>query len=188
MNVDRYDEWLQLRQFHSPVKPLNVLIDSGSDISLCWNFDLFRFVEPCDFKTCTRVGNTPLKVNGVGLIRFCLGSYGDHLGQRHPLDMEIQNVHYVPERSINILSTTYIKRYSMFLKTEFTTNMLLVLGQPSQVIGIWGDWHQTQGYPAVYVTLGHNKPVIRTFPFDSATWTSVALPLIKCVSHVRGTM
>ena len=86
MTTERYDELLQLPHTHSPVEPLSFFIDSGSEISLCGNYDLFTFVEPCDSKACTPVGSTPLAVNGVDVIRFCLGSYVDHLGQRHPLD------------------------------------------------------------------------------------------------------
>ena len=130
-------------------------------------------------KSCTPVGSTPLSIHGVGVVRFCLESYVDHLGRRHPLDMGILNVYYVPQSSFNILSTTHIKRYNMFLNTQFTTDVLIIPGLPSQVTGIWGDWHQTNdqdGHPAIYVTLGHNKPVMRTFPVDSGvTWTSVAL-------------
>ena len=93
MTTERYDEPLQLPHTHSPVEPLNSLIDSGSDISLHWNYDLFTFVEPCDLKACTPVGSTPLKVSGVGVARFCFGSYVDHLGHRHSLDMKTPNVY-----------------------------------------------------------------------------------------------
>ena len=103
MIVERYDELLSLPHSHSPTEPLNFLIDSGSDISLCWNYDLFTFVEPCSLKSCTPVGSTPLNIHSVGVVRFCLGSYVDHLGQRHPLDFEIPNVYYVPQSSSNIL-------------------------------------------------------------------------------------
>ena len=84
MTAEQYDELLQLPYSHSPVEPLNFLIDSGSDISLCCNYDLFTFVEPCDLKSCTPVGSTPLSIHGVGVVRFCLGSYVDHLRQMHP--------------------------------------------------------------------------------------------------------
>ena len=63
------------------------------------------------------MGSTPLSIHGVGFVRFCLGSYVDHLRQRHPLDMEIPNVYYVPQSLLNILSTTHIKRYDIFLNT-----------------------------------------------------------------------
>ena len=108
MTIQRYDELLELPHSHSPVQPLNFLIDSGSDISMCWNYDLFTFVEPCSMKSCIPVGSTPLSIHGVGVVRLCLGSYADHLGPRHPLDIEISNVYYVPHSSFNILSTTHL--------------------------------------------------------------------------------
>ena len=117
MTTERYDKLLQLPHSHSPVEQLDFFLDSGPDISLCWNYDLFTFVESCDFKSCTPVGSTPLSIHGVGIVRFCLGSDVDHLGQRHPLDMETPNVYYVPQSSFSILSTTHSKRYNMYLKT-----------------------------------------------------------------------
>ena len=68
MTVERYDELLSLPHSHSPAEPLNFLIDSGSDSSLCLNYDLFTFVEPCDLKSCTLVGSTPLSIHGVGVV------------------------------------------------------------------------------------------------------------------------
>jgi len=133
MTAERYDELLNLPHSHSSVEPLNFSIDSGSKISLCWNYDIFSFVKPCDLESYTPLGSTPLKVNGVGVIRFCLGSYVDHLGERHALDMEIPNVYNVPESSFKILSTTHIKRYNMFLNIQFTPNVLSISGLPSQV-------------------------------------------------------
>ena len=104
---------------HAMLVPNN----SASNISLSWNLNFFSFVEPCDLKSCTPAVFMPLKVNGVGVIRFCLGSYVDHgaprigLGQRHPLDMVIPSACFVPESSFNILCTTHIKRDKMFLNT-----------------------------------------------------------------------
>ena len=174
MTVQRYDELLELPHSHSPVQPLNFLIDSGSDISLCWNYDLFTFVEPCSMKSyaCIPVGSTPLNVHVVGVVRFCLGSCVDHLGQKHPLDIEIPSLYYVPQSSFNILSTTHLKRHQITFNTQFDNDVLIMPGLPSQVMGIWGDWHQVigpRGYPSIYITLGNNKPVMRTFPVDSGT-------------------
>ena len=71
------------------------------------------------------------------------------------------------------------------LNTQLDNDVLIIPDLPSQVTGIWGDWHQTygrDGYPAIYVTLCHNKPVMRKFPVDSgATWTWVA----SAVDQVR---
>ena len=84
--------------------------------------------------------------------------------------MEIPNFDHVPGSSFNILSTTHIKRYNMFLKTQFGHDVVIITDLPSQVTGIWGDWHQTygqDGYPAICVTLGQEKPILRTYPATS---------------------
>ena len=137
-----------------------------------------HFVDPCDLKSCTPVGGTPLNIHGVGVVRFCLGSYVDHLGQRHPLDIEIPNVYCVPQSSFNILSTTHLKRYQISFNTQFDNDVLIMSGLPSQVTGIWCDRHQICGpnaYPSIYSMLGNNKPIMRTYPVDSGTaWTSGA--------------
>ena len=178
MTIQRYDELLKLPHTHSLVEPLKFFIDNGSDSSRCWNYDPFTFVQPCDLKSCTSVGSTPLSIHGVGVIRLCLGSYVDHLGQRHPLDIEIPNVYYVPQSSFNILSTTHLKRYNIFLNNQLNNDVLIMPGLPSQVTGIWGDWHQVcgpKGYLSVYIMSGHDKPIMRTFPVYSGTaWTSAA--------------
>ena len=172
MTVQQYEELLSLPHSNSPTEPLNFLIDSGSDISLCWNYDLFTFVELCSLKSCTPVGSTPLNIHGVGVVRFGLGSYVDHLEQRHPLDIEIPNVYYVPQSSFNILSTTHLKRYQITCNTQFDNDVLIMPGLPSHVTGIRGDRHQIcgpNGYPSIYIMLGNNKPVMRTYPVDSGT-------------------
>ena len=108
-----------------------------------------HIVEPCSLKSCTPVGSTPLNIHSVGVVRFCLGSYVDHLGQRHPLDIEIPNVYYVPQSSFNILSTTHLKRYQITFNTQFDNDVLIMPGLPSQVTGIWGDWHQMVIHPYI---------------------------------------
>ena len=94
--------------------------------------------------------------------------------------MEIPNVYYVPQSLFNTLSTTHLKRY-IFLNTQFDNDVLIMPGLPSHVTGIWGDWHQIcgpDGYPSIYIMLGHSKPVISTFPVDSGTaWSSAAAAL-----------
>ena len=192
MTAERYDELLNLPHSHSLVEPLNFSIDSGSNISLCWNYDIFSYVKPCDLESYTPLGSTPLKVNGVGVMRLCLGFYVDHPGERYPLDIEIPNVYYVPESSLNILSATHIKRYNMFLNTQFTPDLLIIPGLLSQVTGTWGDWHQTYGqvgYPAIYVTLGRNNVLcVCTLLTVVPHGHLLRRLLIKSVSHLRGTM
>ena len=123
----------------SPFDPDNMLIDSGSDISLVWNQDMLTCMKPCSLKQCTLVGSTPLSVQAMGEIRFNLGSCVDCHGQRHPLDLEIPSVYYVPESTMNLLSTTHLKRCNIHLNSQYGPNVLIVPGLPSQVSGLWGN-------------------------------------------------
>ena len=153
----------------SPFDPDNILIDSGSDISLAWNQDMFTCIQPCSLQRCTPVGSTPLTIQGVGAIRFNLGSYVDSHGQRHLLDIKIPSVYYVPESTMKLLSTTHLKRYNIHLNSQCGPNVLINPGLPCQVSGVWGNWYQgygRDGYPAIYINLGEGKPVLRTKPVD----------------------
>ena len=90
-------------------------------------------------KQCTPVGSTPLSVQAIGVIRFNLVSYVDCHGQRHPLDLEIPSVYYVPESTMIILCTTHPKRYTIHLNSQCGPNVLVIPGLPSQVSGVWGN-------------------------------------------------
>ena len=112
------------------------------------------------------VGSTPLSVQAIGVIRFNLGLYVDSHGQRHPLDNEkkIPSVYYVPQSTMNLLSTTHLKRYNIHLNSQCGPNVLIVPGLPIQVSGVWGNWYQgygRDGYPAIYLNLGKGKPVLQ---------------------------
>ena len=66
--------------------------------------------------------------------------------------MEIPNVYCVPQSSFSMLSTIHIKQYNLYLNTQLDDDVLIIPGLPSQVTGIWGDWHQTygqDGYPTI---------------------------------------
>ena len=71
------------------------LIDSGSDIHICYNYELFSYLGPSDIEQCTPLGSTPLTVQGKGVVKMCVGNYMDHNGLNHPVDLEIENVQNV---------------------------------------------------------------------------------------------
>ena len=56
------------------------LVDSGADINICFNYELFSYIGPSDIEKCTPVGNTPLTVLGRGVVKMCEGHYVDHDG------------------------------------------------------------------------------------------------------------
>ena len=162
----------------SPFNSNKILIDSGSDISLVWNQDTFSCMKPFDLKQFKPGGSTPLLVQAIGMVSFNLGSYVDCHGQSHPFDLEIPNVYYVPESTMNILSTTHLKQYKIFFNSQHGRDVLIIPCLPSQVTGVWGNWHQTygkDGYPAIHQYLGDHKPVLRTNPVDDGdVWTKVS--------------
>ena len=56
---------------NSSFNPENFLIDSGSDISLCWNQHLFTCMKLCDLEQCTPGNSTPLSVQAkAGTYRY----------------------------------------------------------------------------------------------------------------------
>ena len=179
MSMKQFYELVNLPPAQSPFDPDNILIDSGSDISLVWNqVNVYLHTALQSSEQCTPVGSTPLSVQGIGAIRFNLGSYVDSHGQRHPLDLEIPSVYYVPESTMNLLSTTHLKLYNIHLNSQCGPNVLIVPGLPSQVSGVWGNWYQgygRDGYLAIYLNLGEDKPVWRTKPVDDGkVWTKVS--------------
>ena len=139
---------------------------------------MFTCMKLCKLQQCTPVGSTPLSVHAIGVVRFNQGSSVDCHGQRHPLDLETPNVYYVPESTMNILSTTHLKLHNIYFNSQHGPDVLIIPGLPSKVTGVWGNRHQTygkDGYPAMYMYLGERKPVLRTNPVvDEDVWTKVS--------------
>ena len=124
---------------------------------------MFTCMKPSKLKQCTPVGSTPVSMQAIGVICFNLGSCVDSHGQRLPLDIEITDAHYVPSSTMNLLSTTHLKRYNIHLNSQCGPNVLIVPSLPSQVSGGWGDWYQgygRDGYPAIYLNLGEGHLVV----------------------------
>ena len=180
MDMKTFSELVNLPPAQSPFDLDHLLIHSDADISLVWNQDMYTCMQPCSLKPCTAVGSTPLSVPAIGVIRFNPGSYVECHGQRHryPLVLEIPSVYYVPESTMNLLSTTHLKRYNVHLNSQCGPNVLIVPSLPSQVSGVWGNWYQgygRDGYHAIYLGLGEGKPSLRTKPADDGkVWTTVS--------------
>ena len=71
------------------------LVDSGADLNLCFNYELFSYIGPPDVDICTPISSTPLDVLGRGVVKMCVGRYVDHNGPSHPIDLEIEDVYWV---------------------------------------------------------------------------------------------
>ena len=81
----------------------------------------------------------------------------------------------------------------MFLNTQFSPDVLIILGPPSQVTDLWNDWHQTygkDGYPAIYILhwVATSMLCVRTLLIVVPHGHLLRLPLIKSVSRLRCTM
>ena len=50
------------------------LIVCGSDINICYIYDLFSYIGPSDSEQCTTLGSTSLPVQGKGVVKMCVGS------------------------------------------------------------------------------------------------------------------
>ena len=112
---------------------------------------------------------------------FQLGSYVDSHGQRFALDFETPDVHYVSNSTMNLLSTSHLKRCNIHLNSHCVPNVLIVQGWPSQVSGVWGDWCQgygRDGYPAIYLNFGGGKTCTANQPCRRwGVWTRVSAAL-----------
>ena len=64
---------------------------------------MFTRMNPCELKQCTVVSSTSLSLQAIGEISFNQGSQVDRHGQRHPLDLEVPHVDYVPESTMIVL-------------------------------------------------------------------------------------
>ena len=83
----------------STFHPRNWLIDSGADISVCFNYNQFCELGPSDVDQCVPVGSAQIDILGKGTIRVCAGTYVDFEGISRLIDLEIKDVYCVPQRS-----------------------------------------------------------------------------------------
>ena len=72
--------------------PNNWLIDSGAEISVCFDNSQFCEIGPSDVDQCVPVGSAPIDILGKGTIRVCAGKYVDFEGISHSFDLEIEDV------------------------------------------------------------------------------------------------
>ena len=82
-----------------------------------FNYELFSYIGPSDVDICTPIGSTPLDVLVRGVVKMCVGHYVDHNGLSHPVDLEIEDLYWVPECPMNVLATPYIAEQNMYLCT-----------------------------------------------------------------------
>ena len=150
--------------------PKKWLIDSGSDINICYNYDLFSYIGPSDIEQCMPLGSTPLSVQGKGVVKMCVGNCMDRNCLSHPVGLEIENVYWVPYSSINVLATPEINTQNNFLSTGPRGNELIMPGFANQKLGKFFDCEQevdNAGSPVLVFILGKGRSIMRSHPVDN---------------------
>jgi len=85
-------------------------------------------IGPSDVDICTPIGSTPPDVLGRGVAKMCVGHDVDHDGLRHPIDLEIEDMYWVPQRPMNLLATPCIAEQNIGLYTGPRGNGLYMPG------------------------------------------------------------
>ena len=97
--------------------PHNWLVDSGAKISLCFDYNQVCEIGPSDVDQCVPVSSAPTDILGKGTIRFCAGTYVDFEGISRLIDLEIEDVYWIPQCPINLLATESLRAQNMYLYT-----------------------------------------------------------------------
>ena len=74
--------------------PHNWLVDSGAEVSVCYN--KFCEIGPSDVVQCVLVGSALTDILGKGTIFVCAGTYIDFDGTSRSIDLEIADVYWIP--------------------------------------------------------------------------------------------
>ena len=167
--------------------PHNSLVDSGAEISVCFDYNQFCEIRQSDVDQCMPVGSEPLDILGKGTIRFCAGTYVDFESISRSIDLEIEDVHWIPQRPINLLATESLRAQNMYLYTGPRGNELTIPGFADQEYGRHGNIDQkadSNGNPTLVFCLGDGRPVWRTSPVDSGvTWMEQSTILHQAQEH-----
>ena len=154
------------------------LVDSGADLNICFNYELFSYTGPSDVDICTPIGNSPLDVLGRGVVKMCVGHYVIHNGLSHPIDLEIEDVYWVPQCPMHVLATPCIAEQNMYLYTGPQGNALYIPGFADQSLGVFGKCTQEMdhdGNSVIGFNLGKGRPIMNTHPVDDGrVWSHVS--------------
>ena len=96
---------------------------------------LFSYIGPSDIDICTQIGSNPLDVLGRGVVKMCVGHSVNHNGLSHPIDLEIEDVYWVPQCPMNMLATPCIAEQNICLYTGPRGNELNMPGFADQTLG-----------------------------------------------------
>ena len=154
------------------------LVDSGADLNICFNYELFSYIGPSDIDICTPIGSTPLHVLGRAVVKMCVGHYVDHNGLSHPIELEIEDVYWVPQCPMNVIATPCIAEQNICLYTGPRGNELYMPGSADQMLGRFDNRTQEMdhdGNPVIVFNLGKGRPILSTHPVDDGrVWSHVS--------------
>ena len=146
---------------------LNFLVDSGSDVHVIRNPELFLSMHSASVECIHPIGDEDIPVLGEGTICFRLGSYVTMDGEIKDLTIEIPNCLYVPHCPFNILSTHLLKNVGITLQTRVATeggDLVFVPGFSDQAMGHTEgritQSHDHRNRPVFVVTTDVGKPVL----------------------------
>ena len=154
------------------------LVNSGANLNICFNYELFSYIGPSDIDICTHIGSTPVDVLGRGVVKTCVGHYVDHDGLSHPIDLEIEDMYWVPQCPMNVLATPCIAEQNICLYTRPRGNELCMPGFANEALGKFDMRTQEMdhyGNPVIVVDLGKGRPFLNTHPVrDGRVWSHVS--------------
>ena len=151
------------------------LVESSADLNICFNYELFSYIGPSDVDICTPIGSTPLDVLGRGVVKMCVGHYVDHDGLSHPIDLEIEDVYWVPQCPMNVRATPCIAEQNICLYTGPRGNELYMPGLANQAHGKFDMCTQEMDHDGNPVNVGNGRPILSTHPVDDGrVWSHMS--------------
>ena len=84
------------------------------------------------------VGSAPNDILGKGTIRVYAEAYVDFEGISRSIDLEIEDVYWIPQCPINLLATESLRSQNMYLYTGSRGNELTIPGFADQEHGCHG--------------------------------------------------
>lgn len=103
------------------------------------------------------IGSEPIPVEGKGIVRMCVSQYKDNNGLDHPIDPEIEDVHWVPWSPIDVLATPSLSEQNMYLFVGPRGNESTMPGFTDQALCEYEKFVQTEdssGDPVLVLKLG----------------------------------
>ena len=131
-----------------------------------------------DVDICTPIRSNPLDELGRDVVKMCVGHYVDHNRLSHPIDLEIEDVYWVPQCPMNVQAKPCISEQNICLYTGPRGNKLYIPGFADQTLGRLDKCTQEMdhdGNPVNVFNLGKGRPIMSTHPVDDGrVWSHMS--------------